>query len=87
MSDFARPTHAAGSLDPPSRFPPTAVGAATPEPEPHPQSASGQWPKRSFLRRKCKLTDLVWRATRQLTRAATEAIRGHSHRLGRLHAA
>ena len=34
--DFTPETEPSGSLDPPRRHPPTAVGAMTPEPEPEP---------------------------------------------------
>ena len=35
--DFTPETEPSGSLDPPRRNPPTAVGAMTPEPEPEPR--------------------------------------------------
>lgn len=34
MTEFRPVPDPAGALDPPRRFPPTAVGAATPEPDP-----------------------------------------------------
>ena len=36
-ADFTPETEPSGSLDPPRRHPPTAVGAMTPEPEPQPE--------------------------------------------------
>ena len=40
--EFTPETEPSGSLDPPRRTPPTAVGAMTPEPEPRRHAASRQ---------------------------------------------
>jgi len=39
--DFEPVPDPAGSLEPPRRYPPTAVGAATPLPEPQPRRVTG----------------------------------------------
>jgi hypothetical protein len=40
--EFTPETEPSGSLDPPRRPPPTAVGAMTPEPEPDPRRYEGE---------------------------------------------
>lgn len=41
MREFEPVPQPSGSLEPPRRFPPTAVGVETPEPEPQPRAARG----------------------------------------------
>lgn len=41
MSDFEPVPQASGSLEPPNRRPPTAVGTSTPEPAPRPRREQG----------------------------------------------
>ncbi|MDP9353059.1 MAG: hypothetical protein M3P51_16175 [Chloroflexota bacterium] len=80
MSDYAPETQPAGSLDPPNRRPPTAVGAAIPEPEPRPESAARERPGWNSLGLRGELTEMLRWTARRFARAAAEALRSHSRR-------
>lgn len=64
----------AGSLVPPPRYPPTAVGAATPEPEPsgHPMRSLAAQPRRASIGRRLATAALA--AVRTVIRARRRRI-------------
>ena len=80
MHEFAPETQSFGYLDPPSRRPPTAVGADAPEPEPGPDLPPWRRPGWNSLGLRGEIAELIrWQAHRLLDRAA-DAIRGRRSR-------
>lgn len=78
MHELEPETRSFGYLDPPSRRPPTAVGADAPEPEPEPDPDLPPWrrPGWNSLGLRGEIAELIrWNAHRLVDRAA-DAIRG-----------